>query len=279
MDNAGKILPIEELQVPAILYKYRCFGNEYHERTLFERKVYIPSAKEFNDPYDSKIPFRYRNEDLTEANIYEKCLALVKTFNPGLVDKEYQEKAYEMHRNNLLKDPHHLQDFDNQTFERLCKDYGIYCVTSDPENLLMWSYYADSHKGFCIGYNSHCLTKCGLFGMGGQVLYRNEFPKLPLFLKNDDHPMLDILFTKWSKWEHENEYRLIHRYRKGKIFKLPDEAICEVVLGCQMSDKFKFVQMEKIRKALPHVKIYQIEQAKDTFGLKKVAVFDEKLFI
>jgi hypothetical protein len=115
--------------------------------------------------------------------------------------------------------------------------------------------------------------------MGGQILYRDEFPKLPLFLEKDDHPMLDMLFTKWTKWKHEDEYRLIHSYKKGKEFILPNDAISEVVLGCQISDEDKFEQIGKIRKFLPHVKIYQIELMKDTFGLKKSPVFDEKLFI
>ena len=143
----------------------------------------------------------------------------------------------------------------------------------------MWSYYADSHRGFCIGYNSRFLVKCGLFGMGGKVLYRNDFPKLPLFLTEDDHPMLDILFTKWNKWEHENEYRLMHSYKRGKIFSLPSEAISEIVFGCQISDHDKFLQVQKIRKALPEVKIFQIEQNRKLFGLKKIPVFDETLFI
>jgi hypothetical protein len=151
MNNAGKILPIEELQVPNALYKYRYFHNEFHEKALFEREIYIPSAKQFNDPYDSKIPFRYRSEDLTEENIYKKCLALAKTFHVGLSDAHYQEIAYDIQKKDLLKDPHHLQEFDKQTFERLCNDYGIYCLIGDSENLLMWSYYADSHRGFCIG--------------------------------------------------------------------------------------------------------------------------------
>jgi hypothetical protein len=275
----GKVLPIDQLKLPKILYKYRHFDNKFHLNSILQREIYIPSAKEFNDPYDSKIPFRYREEDLTDENIYKKCLQLAKQMNPGLSNEKYEEMAYRMQKEDSLRDAHHLEKFDKLTFERLCNDYGIYCLTPDAENLLMWSYYGDSHRGFCIGYNSDFLVKCGLFGMGGEVLYRDDFPKLPLFLTEDDHPMLDILFTKWNKWIHEDEYRLVHSYKHGKIFTLPKEAINEIVIGCQISDHDKILNVFKIKEALPDVKIFQIEQNNELFGLRKVPVFDKNLFI
>ena len=93
-DLIGKVLPIDRLEVPEILYKYRFFNNEFHLKAIFKSEIYIPSAREFNDPYDSKIPFRYREEDLTDENIYKKCLQLAKQINPGLTNEKYEEIAY-----------------------------------------------------------------------------------------------------------------------------------------------------------------------------------------
>jgi len=118
-----------------------------------------------------------------------------------------------------------------------------------------------------------------LFGMGGQIAYATDFPKLPLFLNENDSPLLNILFTKWAKWKHENEYRLIHTYKKGKIHLLPNEAIGEIVFGCQLADIDKVKYAERIRRILPDVKIYQIEMDKKTFGLKKTPIFDENLLL
>ncbi len=275
----GEVLSIDKLKLPQVLYRYRCFNNKHHEESLFEREIYIPSAKEFNDPYDSKIPFRYIEKDLTEENIYEKCLALAKASEPNLSEDYYQERAYKMQRKDYLKDVHRLDLFDKISYERLCADFGIFCLTPDVENVLMWSYYANSHRGFCIGYNSEYLIKCGLFGMGGEVFYDNTFPKIPLFWTENDFPMLNILLTKWEKWKHENEYRLIHRYQKGKTHVLPPEAISEVVLGSQLSENEKLQQTEKIMKFLPDTKIFQIELDKNSFGLKKLLIYDPMLII
>lgn len=279
-ENAfGKALPIEELKLPPTLYKYRQFNNVNHENALFKQELYLPSAKEFNDPYDSKIPFRYKPEDLTPDNIYKKCLQLAKANFQGLNETQYQQKAYDMQLSDALNDSYHLEKFDQITFNRLCKDYGIFCLTPDDQNLLMWSYYGDSHKGFCIGYDSNFLVKSGVFGMGGKIVYRNDFPLLPLFLTKDDFPLLNVLFTKWKKWNHEDEYRLVHTYSVGKIIQLPTDSITEIVFGCQLSEKDQIKYLEKILNHLPKAKIFKIELAKDSFGLKKVPVFDEVLFI
>lgn len=281
-ESVGKVLPIAELSFPSILYKYRQFSNEYHERALFNREIYIPSANEFNDPYDSKIPFRYKEEDLTEDNIFKKCLSIAKAFGKdfGLTTEEqYHKKAYEMQQKGYLKDVHHLDQFDKISYKQICTDFGIYCLTPNENNLLMWSYYSNSHKGFCIGYNTSYLVKCGLFGMGGQVIYDDNFPKLPLFLTENDFPFLNILFTKWNIWNHENEYRLIHKYSRGKVFQLPQEAISEVVLGSQLSDEEQLKYYSKIIEHLPDVRIYQIKLNKATLGLKKELLYDERLIV
>lgn len=42
-----------------------------------------------------------------------------------------------------------------QFIEKLKNEFqtgGIFCLTETNDATLMWSYYADSHKGICIGY-------------------------------------------------------------------------------------------------------------------------------
>ena len=38
--------------------------------------------------------------------------------------------------------------------ERLSQQVGILCLTEVPDSLLMWAHYADSHKGFLVGFNT-----------------------------------------------------------------------------------------------------------------------------
>ena len=31
---------------------------------------------------------------------------------------------------------------------------GVLCLSACDNSILMWSHYADEHKGFCIGFNN-----------------------------------------------------------------------------------------------------------------------------
>lgn len=275
----GEVVNINDLQVPEVLYKYRCFGNKHHENAVYDCEIYIPSPDGFNDPFDSKIPFRFEEKDLTEENIRKKTFDLAKQLFPDKPRVYQEEIAMKMQNDGLVYDDLHLDRFDRFAFERLCKDYGIYCLTPDEKNLLMWSYYADSHRGFCIGYNAKYLVRCGLFSLGGEIAYANGFPKMPLFLTKNDRPLIKLLFTKWEVWKHEKEYRFVHNYKRGKVYTLPKQAITEVILGCNVPEKQRMAFVNIVTKALPHVKIYQIEQCKKAFGLEKKPILDDKLFL
>jgi hypothetical protein len=64
-------------QRPEILYKYRTWYNEcdkfqYQKRILTDNELYLSSADQFNDPFDSALPFRYKESDLTRDNLFKK---------------------------------------------------------------------------------------------------------------------------------------------------------------------------------------------------------------
>ncbi|RWU10638.1 DUF2971 domain-containing protein [Pedobacter chitinilyticus] len=272
-------VPIEELNLPKTIYKFRDYENPYHLRSLLDSEIYIPSVNEFNDPLDSKTPFRYREEDLTEEKIYKKCLSIAKINYPNRSEQEYQQIAYDIQQKSLIIDEEHIEKFDRMNYNQICNDFGVYCLTPEYDNFLMWSYYSNSHKGFCIGYDSSVIIDCGIFGMGGAVRYKNEFPKLPLFPSEDHQLFLDIFFIKWEIWQHEKEFRLLHQYKNGKIQKLPSNAVSEIILGCNFPEKEKHFFLQLIINKIPNAKVFQMELIPCEFGITKKLVYDESLNI
>jgi hypothetical protein len=282
--QVGQVVPIRKLKAPLILYKYRDYDNKFHKRAINDNEIYIPSANEFNDPLDSKTPFRYKDEDLTEENIFLKALQMAKRNHKSLKEEQYHKIAFENQRKGLLFDEQHIAKFDEADYKQICRDYGIYCLTPNSLNFLMWSYYANSHKGFCIGYSSPNLFDSGLFSMGGQVVYRNNFPKLPLFPTENDHIFLNIFYTKWKIWKHESEYRLVHRYKydkKGRedIFELPNESIAEIVFGCQFPENERIRLTMLLVEKYPNIKLSRAKLISGEFGLQKEIIYDPQLFI
>lgn len=62
---------------------------------------------------------------------------------------------------------------------------GILSLSAVRDQTLMWSHYADGHRGFCIGFNSQKLlrfadrlTYRSIHLLLDEVRYCSEFPKL-----------------------------------------------------------------------------------------------------
>jgi len=95
---------------------------------------------------------------------------------------------------------------------------GLYYVGSlctSYKNRLMWSHYADSHKGFCIEYD---FSEVKGVGMLLPVYYSNNRPLFPMQIvsKSRDESMAELyrqvmmgVLTKDKVWEYENEWRII----------------------------------------------------------------------
>ena len=61
------------------------------------------------------------------------------------------KKLYKINPLNNLEEISKLQIISNQN--RL----GIFCLSANCSSILSWSHYSDSHRGFCIGFDTSVL--------------------------------------------------------------------------------------------------------------------------
>jgi hypothetical protein len=274
----GQVENIEELKVPPTLYKFR-HTSDLHLSTLLNKEIFIPKISSFNDPQDGNLPFRYRKEELTPENIYKKCIEVATYANPSEDQMFIQNEAYRMQKTNPLEDEQHLERFDKIQYDKLNRTTGVMCLTPNVKNFLMWSYYGDSHKGMCIGYDTKNLIASKIFGMGGKVLYSNKFPLFPMFPDGHRITFLNLLYTKSKVWKHEDEYRLLHTFKNGNVLKIPTDMVSEIVLGCKITDVDALTLTEKIGKVFPNITISRMRLNKTKFGLNKETVIDNNLLL
>lgn len=240
--------------IPEILFKYRDWANEYHRKIIHNNELYFPSMSQFNDPYEGKVPYRYDKEDLTADKIFIKMLIMAKNEHPDWPDDILHDYVYEYQRKNLLFDDSHMQKVYNQTIEDIEKVYGIFALTTEENNFLMWSHYSNSHKGFCIGFDTRILWELTTGGIG-PVTYQRELPTFSLF----EHPLMfshKLLSTKSDIWQYENEFRIIKSGFARKTIKIPPEAIVKIILGCQMEVALKFDIIDFIKKNLKSCTVF-----------------------
>lgn len=85
------------------------------------------------------------------------------------------------------------------TKKELSKLKGILSFSKTWSNPVLWSHYADKHKGLCLA-----------FEVPADLLVKVEYvgSRLPAPEKIDEAFMKQLLFTKFEHWAYEQEYRI-----------------------------------------------------------------------
>lgn len=114
-------------------------------------------------------------------------------------------------RRSQFNDPHDcnltvrgLPDSERSELESELEATGIFCLSEVNDNPLMWSHYADSHRGVCIEYSTSkgLLFECELT----RVCYVTRYPKLSSSDFPDRKYIRKYLSTKSHHWKHEREW-------------------------------------------------------------------------
>lgn len=103
-------------------------------------------------------------------------------------------------------------------------DVGILSFSATRDHLLMWSHYADWHRGICLGFDVD--VGSSFFQRARAVLYRNAYPS---GIEGIGHRLV-----KSTQWSHEAEWRILEPHAGGQLRPFPAETLAEVVLGCSI---------------------------------------------
>lgn len=228
----------ETAEKPGVLYKYRGW-DEHSKRSIEHLEVFFPSPRRFNDPFDCAIPPALfgSNEDENRA----RAARSVAQDMPGAnrTDRLLETDARLKRFQKNSKNPKFRENWRREETRTMADTFGVLSLTTDPTSLLMWSYYADKHAGFCVGYDLRVLCETvnevhKAYALS-RVKYRKDIPDLrPEKYSNTIDLVVDMLRIKAKDWEHEQEYRLILDGKNEATIPLPKSAIAEVIVGARM---------------------------------------------
>lgn len=161
-----------------------------------------------------------------------------------------------------------------ELFVEWASEKSICCFSRNFRNILMWSHYADNHRGFCIGIDNPEIEDSDIFS---NVVYSQsflEFDDEEKFLKHSSGRInknwRKILTHKSLDWSYEEEVRLILELgdscSMGKTFNIGKESITKVFFGLCMSenDKILIKNIMKERRC----DFYQMELSNSSFSLE-----------
>lgn len=249
--------------LPAVLYKYREW-NDKTKNILSKGEFFFASPKSFNDPLDCAIEVSFPE---SHSEFFDRVAERKAHQNPQRSYDEWRREIQREFRKGRISKKKMTNDLLDIIRHRKDERSGIISFTSDPSSFLMWSHYADSHKGVCVGVSSDILqnfliaeTKNSRFEFGLRKVNYYKYPNLSFFPRSsgEDHnkhlkEVLEVIFsTKSEPWSYEKEFRLIMLAKIGKDIRDSErrisfpEAIREVILGQNISSHDE----KEIREAL-----------------------------
>lgn len=137
-----------------------------------------------------------------------------------------------------------FEQLETDVVERLMRIYKVGCLSADYKNSLMWSHYADSHKGFCVEYDFSETEEMTMPMLPLPVVYSDNRPLIPWSVvfnntrenqSNLTKQILLALLTKDNAWGYEKEWRIMVDAKQSPFCQMP--RISCVYLGACVSDE------------------------------------------
>ncbi|MCF0075299.1 DUF2971 domain-containing protein [Dyadobacter sp. CY261] len=238
-----------------ILYKYR--GKSGNTDKIFtERKVWLSNAAGLNDPFECSI------QEIAKEWIDEHVRELKQGHLSGLIFAFMQAKKSNSHffglsvsdAEKLISSFKTIPSFDDKYkfyrefmksrngkypsdpeatfagFDQQLNDAGIFSLSENAENQLMWSHYADDTRGIAIGFkvepnsklsDDNCCVKVNYSDMLPSFAGKGFLNEISFYMDEYGRPyskqkvsFSDPTFrlaisTKPTVWSYEREWRYI----------------------------------------------------------------------
>jgi hypothetical protein len=163
---------------------------------------------------------------------------------------------------------------------------GLFCVSRRWNSTLMWSHYAASHEGFCVGFNrEHTFFSAAQESRSMSSLMPVQYSArrcvAPTNIRPSVSDIVDIVLTKASDWQYEEEERMVdditHAARtiaatphRIALFEVPHAAIAEIIVGARSAPALAAEIRTKAEQL--GVPVYQAIVSHEFFDLERVAI-------
>ncbi|MEK6306992.1 MAG: DUF2971 domain-containing protein [Pantoea dispersa] len=274
-----------KLKQPSSYYKYMKEDVLLH--LLKNKTIKITNPLKFNDPMDCTFPEIQIDENhikkLVHTSLGNEMLPLLNDFK----SESDQRINYELTK--LKKELKKISAELSNNWAELISGYRVLSLTAKKDNLLMWSHYADEHRGVVVQFKSN-----PSFGLPRKVDYYNGSKILNVFFKeicsviaekekgegfSDAHSdiasdytlkiMFEYFFMKMTEWEYENEHRVV--YRKDNIIiktleddldviSIGDDDIERVILGSSITLSHAQELKSLIKETLPNTDVQHYQR-------------------
>lgn len=199
------------------MFKYQKFAD-YTKKNLLNNIIYCQHYSKFNDPFEC---WCIENNGFPDPILdRERFLAVIRTWGFSADRQEEAIIDYQYYVETLGDEP--------GIVDRIKNSVRIACFSSEAENLLMWSHYADGLQGFCILFDESAFINCEreetvyihsvnyrstpeqidtvAFSIANDMCWHDDDIKLAEYELNKLHEK--VFATKPFQWAYECEKRI-----------------------------------------------------------------------
>lgn len=210
-----------------------------------------------------------------KCDIENNSLYNYTSININTIKSILNEQLWLSHTNSF-NDP---VDPSIKQFKKYKEDYNylldsikVGCLTTKKDNTLMWSHYADKHRGICIEYDiGKIYEKDNLIinkvNYNMPIITNKSIADNEILEIDNINRLIELFSIKSEDWKYEKEYRILYydkeRKKDGILIDCPIKSIC---FGTETSEDDK----KLIRKIIKNKKGNKIEFKEAKFKQDKL---------
>lgn len=275
-----EVLPETDVESKNIVYKYLPPERltYLHDELL---RITQPSA--LNDPFEF-LSVPRTDDEFAHAykKAYDEALLKINKSKVSEIEKSKQREAASIsfHRVmiNLLnkREYGHKRQSPEEIRENLDKTVGILSLSRRWDSTLMWSHYASSHQGFCVGFN----FQAPFFSerMQDKTLVSVKYSDSRVPMAATELEVFDLWCTKSTKWQYEAEERigvlLTEANQKIEcipldiyLYTVPHFLVKEIIVGLNISTN-NFILVKEFC-AKNEISLYQTKASNIRFDMNR----------
>lgn len=254
---------------PQHFFKYRSLGEgddglDIIRDIVIGQKIYWPSPTQFNDPFDCspavKIPKGPRFKTLTRE-MHRRNL-------PNASRKDMRKFLRDVGKTP----PGQYRRWLVENLKSMMEGSSVYSLATEAENILMWSHYANSHKGVCIRFDARKLLQT--FPVASPIHYSPERPEISFGEEESSELLKKLILTKSNLWGYEKEWRLIGYNEERGLRNIPSGCLSGLVIGSKSSTEHRAALAGFVEQASKPLALYQAEEDDTLFSIRMKPIND-----
>lgn len=253
-----------DTEAPKSLYKYYA-DNEQNTEAIFNNKMWYSAPICFNDPYDCDFA-------IDES-------ATIKSLLCSIARETKMKKGSVAWRNAYIATKKEFPSLI-KTFDSMKSSMGVACLSESSNAMLMWSHYANNHKGMCVEYRLIDFVKKLNFSPIPVIYSKEKSVLKSLRLNSIDSDVTEFFIKsivyKDIAWEYENEWRIVRdsnacgkQWDSEKHGALLDSIQpASVILGCNAKNEFEEYINAKCKSK--GIRVYKMVKGKANYGMSRI---------